>query len=203
MRGRRLPAAALAAQRPPAIHPAQLPPRRLRVERRTAGWRRRSRELLLDCGDGVTLQAFHTTAGDAPGATLAVLLHGWEGSAESQYILSLAHALLDRGVDVARLNLRDHGDTHHLNRELFHSCRLPEVVGAVRRAAGDVRVSTDWCWPASPSAATSCCAPRRRHPPRACDIARAVLAISPLLDPAHDARCARRGVLALSRATSC
>jgi predicted alpha/beta-fold hydrolase len=34
---------------------------------------------------------------------------------------------------VVRLNLRDHGDTHHLNRELFHSCRLPEVVGAVRR----------------------------------------------------------------------
>src|SRR5262249_23042768 len=30
------------------------------------------------------------------------------------------------------LNLRDHGETHHLNRELFHSCRLPEVVGAVR-----------------------------------------------------------------------
>ena len=32
-----------------------------------------------------------------------------------------------------RLNLRDHGDTHHLNRELFHSCRLPEVVGSIRR----------------------------------------------------------------------
>ena len=36
-----------------------------------------------------------------------------------------------------RLNLRDHGDTHHLNRELFHSCRLPEVVGAVRRLQAD------------------------------------------------------------------
>jgi hypothetical protein len=33
---------------------------------------------------------------------------------------------------VVRLNLRDHGDTHHLNHELFHSCRLPEVIGAVR-----------------------------------------------------------------------
>jgi predicted alpha/beta-fold hydrolase len=33
---------------------------------------------------------------------------------------------------VVRLNLRDHGATHHLNRELFHSCLLPEVVGAVR-----------------------------------------------------------------------
>jgi hypothetical protein len=131
MRGRRfLPPRWLRSAHLQSILPS-LPPRRLRVERRTAPWRRRSRELLLDCGDGVTLQAFHTTAGAAPGTTLAVLLHGWEGSAESQYILSLAHALLDRGVDVARLNLRDHGDTHHLNRDLFHSCRLPEVVGAV------------------------------------------------------------------------
>ena len=39
------------------------------------------------------------------------------------------------GFEVVRLNLRDHGATHHLNRELFHSCRLPEVVGAVRALA--------------------------------------------------------------------
>jgi predicted alpha/beta-fold hydrolase len=62
-----------------------------------------------------------------------VLLHGWEGSARSLYVLSLAQTLFDEGHDVVRLNLRDHGDTHHLNRDLFHSCRLPEVVGAVRR----------------------------------------------------------------------
>lgn len=112
-----------------------LPLRRMRIARRTAEWRSRSRELLLDCGDGVTLQAFHNDALQASRAPapLAVLLHGWEGSAESQYILSLADALLRHGVDVVRLNLRDHGDTHHLNQELFHSCRLPEVVGAVQR----------------------------------------------------------------------
>ena len=63
---------------------------------------------------------------------IAVLVHGWEGNAESLYILSLGQQLFDRGFDVVRLNLRDHGDTHHLNRELFHSCRLPEVVGAVQ-----------------------------------------------------------------------
>ncbi len=33
-----------------------------------------------------------------------------------------------------RLNFRDHGGTHALNRDLFHSCRLPEVVGAVAQA---------------------------------------------------------------------
>ena len=131
MRGRRFsPPRWLRSAHLQSILPS-LPPRRLRVERRTLRWRRRSRELLLDCGDGVTLQAFHTQSGESPAKSVAVLLHGWEGSAESQYILSLAHALLDRGADVVRLNLRDHGDTHHLNQELFHSCRLPEVVGAV------------------------------------------------------------------------
>jgi predicted alpha/beta-fold hydrolase len=59
-------------------------------------------------------------------------LHGWEGSAQSLYILSLAQQLFDRGFEVLRLNLRDHGETHHLNRDLFHSCRLSDVVGALR-----------------------------------------------------------------------
>jgi predicted alpha/beta-fold hydrolase len=50
-------------------------------------------------------------------------------------LLSLGALLLERGYAVLRLNLRDHGPTHQLNRELFHSCRLPEVVGAVRAVA--------------------------------------------------------------------
>ena len=93
---------------------------------------RASREMVLDCGDGVRLQAFHAAAAGGEGR-VAVLLHGWEGSADSTYVLALAQQLYDRGFDVVRLNLRDHGATHHLNRELFHSCRLPEVVGAIRR----------------------------------------------------------------------
>ena len=62
-----------------------------------------------------------------------MLLHGWEGSSESLYVLSLAQLLFERGYAVLRLNLRDHGGTHALNRDLFHSCRLPEVVGAIAR----------------------------------------------------------------------
>lgn len=109
--------------------------RQISVERRAAHVMRVSEEMLLDCGDGVRLQAFHSSPsrlGREPGSKLAVLLHGWEGSARSAYVLSLAQQLFDRGFEIVRLNLRDHGDTFHLNRELFHSCRLPEVVGAVR-----------------------------------------------------------------------
>jgi predicted alpha/beta-fold hydrolase len=90
-------------------------------------------EHILDCGDGVRLQGFHTrqTALPRPRA-LAILLHGWEGSVQSTYVLNTGARLLAEGCDVFRLNFRDHGDTHHLNREMFHSCRIDEVVGAVK-----------------------------------------------------------------------
>jgi predicted alpha/beta-fold hydrolase len=44
--------------------------------------------------------------------------------------------LWENGCRVVRLNLRDHGDSHHLNRGIFHSCRLDEVIGAVRAVGG-------------------------------------------------------------------
>ncbi|MDC8012494.1 YheT family hydrolase [Tahibacter soli] len=90
-------------------------------------------EVILDCGDDVRLQGFYTrqrARGAARG--LVVLLHGWEGSAQSAYLTNTGARLLAEGWDVFRLNFRDHGDTHHLNQEMFHSCRLDEVVGAVR-----------------------------------------------------------------------
>jgi len=113
-----------------------LPFRRPAIERRARAVRAASRPLVLDCGDGVRLMGLHAAppAGVAVATPrLAVLLHGWEGSADSLYLLSLAQFLHERGFDVVRLNLRDHGGTHALNRELFHSCRLPEVVGATVR----------------------------------------------------------------------
>jgi predicted alpha/beta-fold hydrolase len=100
----------------------------------------RATEHIIDCGDGIRLQGFHTpqrTLGESRG--LVVLLHGWEGSARSSYVLVTGTRLLREGFDVFRLNFRDHGETHHLNREIFHSCRLDEVVNAVREVASRFR----------------------------------------------------------------
>jgi uncharacterized protein len=104
-----------------------------------------AREWLLDCGGGVRLQGFLSLTGGNDGTKdmtvapaerrIALILHGWEGSAESCYVVSLGAQLLANGFDVLRLNLRDHGGSHHLNREIFHSCRLAEVVGATRALA--------------------------------------------------------------------
>jgi predicted alpha/beta-fold hydrolase len=130
-----LPPGWLANRHAQSVFPS-LPFRRPGVERRCRTLIRASQPLLLDCGDGVRLLAHHATQrslGRPAASRLVVLLHGWEGSSNSLYILSLGQLLLDHGFDVVRLNLRDHGDSHHLNPEIFHSCRLPEVVGAVQR----------------------------------------------------------------------
>jgi predicted alpha/beta-fold hydrolase len=104
--------------------------RRGAIERRARPLIAAQREQLLECGAGVRLQCFVSSPPRGSGRPV-VVLHGWEGSHESIYVLSLAQLLFEQGFEVARLNLRDHGETHHLNRELFHSCRLPEVVGAL------------------------------------------------------------------------
>ncbi len=86
---------------------------------------------ILDCGDGVRLQGYFS-GHDPPASDLAILIHGWEGSSESAYLVSAGGYLWKQGFDLFRLNLRDHGPSHHLNPELFHACRLDEVIGAVR-----------------------------------------------------------------------
>ncbi len=110
--------------------------RRVLFRRRRALLENGAVEHILDCGNGVRLQGFHTRQTALPQArALVVLLHGWEGSVQSTYLTHTGGRLLGEGCDVFRLNFRDHGDSHHLNAELFHSCRIDEVVGAVAAVA--------------------------------------------------------------------
>jgi predicted alpha/beta-fold hydrolase len=110
--------------------------RRFLFRRKREELERDSVEHILDCGNDIQLQGFHTRQRTlAKPRALAILLHGWEGSAQSSYILNTANRLLENGCDVFRLNFRDHGETHHLNKELFHSCRIEEVVGAAKQIA--------------------------------------------------------------------
>jgi hypothetical protein len=106
--------------------------RRVLARRRRALVEDEAESVVLDCGDGVRLLGVYSRQSlrSAPRG-LAVLLHGWEGSVQSTYLLHTGARLLDEGFDVFRLNLRDHGESHHLNVELFHSNRIDEVVGAM------------------------------------------------------------------------
>lgn len=128
--------------------PGFTPPRLLRhadvqAALANSGWRRKlvlgeadsllaaTEDLVVECNDGVRLTAQHTPPRDLNGR-VAVLLHGWEGSSRSLHVVSGADRLWREGFRIVRINMRDHGDSQHLNRGIFHSCRLDEMVDAVR-----------------------------------------------------------------------
>jgi predicted alpha/beta-fold hydrolase len=105
--------------------------RRLIVRKRSKAMLDAEQEWILDGGDGVRLLGHYSPqAGDSKG--LVVLFHGWEGSSRSNYVVAAGGLLYSRGFDVFRLNFRDHGESHHMNPGLFHSCRLAEVVHALQ-----------------------------------------------------------------------
>ncbi|SDP59437.1 hypothetical protein SAMN05660330_03321 [Desulforhopalus singaporensis] len=89
-----------------------------------------SKEVILECKNGVRLLGSYSHNPENSRGTVT-LIHGWEGSMESAYILSAGTHLFNKGFNIFRLNLRDHGPSHHLNRELFNSTRLDEVVCAI------------------------------------------------------------------------
>lgn len=89
-----------------------------------------AREMIIGGVDGVRLLGFHSMHPDNKGKGLILLLHGWEGGSNSAYILHTGRYLFNRGYDIFRLNLRDHGDSHNLNEGLFHGARIEEVTRA-------------------------------------------------------------------------
>ncbi len=138
---------------------------------------------VLDAGDGVRLQGVASFPVDAAPRALALLLHGWEGSAESSYMRLTAARLLQAGFAVFRLDFRDHGGSHHLNQGLFHSNRLDEVVGAACAVARR--------WPGLPLVAAGFSLGGNfalrlalRAPAAGLPLQR-VAAVCPLLDPAR------------------
>lgn len=115
--------------------------RRARVHAAAARLLAASEDVVAEVGDGVRLLVHHTPPQAPAVGRTAVLLHGWEGSAMATYVLSAAIRLWDNGFRILRINLRDHGASHHLNEGLFHSCRLQEMIDAVswvrQRYAGE------------------------------------------------------------------
>ena len=67
-------------------------------------------------------------------APMVAIIPGWLGSSQSTYVLSLGGALWEAGFSIARLTLRDHGDTAHMNEDMFNSALTSEVVAFVTRA---------------------------------------------------------------------
>ena len=114
-------------------------PRKFRAKKITKTLK--SEQLIISTEAGVRLTAELDNANTSHPATntkaLVILIHGWEGSSQSAYQVTTAFHLINSGFDVLRLNLRDHGDSHHLNPELFNSTLLAEVGDAIKSFTSD------------------------------------------------------------------
>ncbi len=90
-----------------------------------------ARKMIIEGGNGVRLLGYHSQQTSGHSRGLITFIHGWEGSSHSTYVLSTGKYLYERGYDIFRLNLRDHGDSHHLNEGLFHGALIEETFQAI------------------------------------------------------------------------
>ncbi len=116
------------------------PPRRWRIKNRVKAYQAHSQFEIVATPKGPRLLAKRTMARNNQPLARIILLHGWEGSVDSSYLLAVGNAFWQAGCETIRLNFRDHGTSHYLNAGLFHSCRLDEVADAVKILASDSKV---------------------------------------------------------------
>jgi predicted alpha/beta-fold hydrolase len=94
-----------------------------------------ARQEIIETAEGIKLLGYHSVQNGGQAKGLAILLHGWEGSIDSTYLLRCGRSLYANGYDVFRLNFRDHGDSHHLNEGIFYAVLLEEVYQAIAQVA--------------------------------------------------------------------
>jgi hypothetical protein len=94
-----------------------------------------AQEKILQTGNGIQLLGYYSPQKEIPPKGLVILLHGWEGSVDSTYIVCTGNALYCHGYDIFRLNFRDHGDSHYLNQGIFYAVLADEVFEAVSQIA--------------------------------------------------------------------
>ena len=88
--------------------------------------------------DGTRLLGFRKRwrSNQARRNALVILLHGWEGSSESNYLLAAARSLDAAGFDTFRPEFSRTTVRPIISiSNFFHSCRLQEVLDVVRESA--------------------------------------------------------------------
>ncbi len=93
-----------------------------------------AKEMILDAG-GVRLQGYYSPQPGGRSKGLVLVMHGWLGGANSNYVIEIGEYLYRHGYSIFRLNLRDHGDTHHLNPGSLHGNLLDELFMATQKIA--------------------------------------------------------------------
>jgi predicted alpha/beta-fold hydrolase len=66
----------------------------------------------------------------------AIIVHGLEGSSNSQYVIGNANKLWLAGANIIRMNMRNCGGTEHLSPTLYHSGLSSDVLAVMRYFIG-------------------------------------------------------------------
>ena len=78
---------------------------------------------------------------DREAALTVIVVHGLEGSSDSQYMLGIAAKGLAAGMNVVRMNQRNCGGTDRLSPTLYHSGRSQDVAAVAQNLLEQDRIS--------------------------------------------------------------
>jgi uncharacterized protein len=89
-------------------------------------------ERLFNVEDGVQVLCHCHWQAERQTAITVVIVHGLEGSSDSQYVIGTGSKAWSAGMNVVRMNMRNCGDTEHLGPTLYNSSMSADV-GAITK----------------------------------------------------------------------
>jgi predicted alpha/beta-fold hydrolase len=96
---------------------------------------------LIEVEPGVQVLCYCHWQQDREHALTVIIVHGLEGSSESQYMLGIAAKGLAAGMNVVRMNQRNCGGTDELSPTLYHSGRSQDVGAVAQNLIDQDRIS--------------------------------------------------------------
>jgi predicted alpha/beta-fold hydrolase len=96
---------------------------------------------LIEVEPGVKLLCHCHWQTDRENALTMIIVHGLEGSSESQYMLGIAAKGLAAGMNVVRMNQRNCGGTDDLSATLYHSGRSQDIAAVAQNLLHQDRIS--------------------------------------------------------------
>jgi len=87
---------------------------------------------LIEVEPGVQVLCHCHWQADRKNALTVIIVHGLEGSSESQYMLGIAAKGMAVGMNVVRMNQRNCGGTDALSPTLYHSGRSQDIAAVAR-----------------------------------------------------------------------
>jgi uncharacterized protein len=96
---------------------------------------------LIEVEPGVQVLCHCHWQKDRQNALTVIIVHGLEGSSESQYMLGIAAKGMAVGMNVVRMNQRNCGGTDALSPTLYHSGRSQDIAAVARNLIDQDRIS--------------------------------------------------------------